>query len=168
MSPLKIGIDYGGVCSIYSDTYEEKSKTDEEINVPGCIEALKKLKELGHKLILVSFCGSKRARKTRSYLTKLQLFDNMYFVKKRSFKKDICNHEGLDLLIDDRLDILQTINFTDTLLFKYKNHPSNMNNYFDTTYVSDNWNEIVEILAGLNGKNLRNNKTINVDKLCHR
>lgn len=130
---LSIGVDYGGVCSWHDDNYEASSKTeadnktnDASINMPDCVESLEKLKSLGHRLVLISFCGASRARKTRAMLEPLELFDVMYFVKKRKYKQLVCQKEGIDIMIDDRLDVLQTIKTAETVLFDMFSHGSNI------------------------------------------
>jgi hypothetical protein len=165
---MKIGIDYGGVCSAHSDFYESKEYTEEVgVNIPDCVDVLKKLKELGHELILVSFCGAKRAKETNEYLNKLQLFDKMYFVKKRDYKDAICRYEGIDVMIDDRLDILQTIKNTDTLWFKYENHPSNLETKFEPQFYASNWLDVANIISAMKPKNLNKDNAINIVKLCY-
>jgi hypothetical protein len=106
--PLRIGVDYGGVCSVNSAAHED-TKVDDvpPLNMDGCLEALQKLKSQGHQLILVSFCGRKRANQVREYLPRQfpGLFDEMFFVKDKKFKDEVCRVEKLDVLIDDSPDV---------------------------------------------------------------
>lgn len=105
---MRIGIDYGGVCSENSDAHED-SKVEQVplLNMKGCLEALQQLKKDGHQLFLVSFCGRKRANQVREYLPKEfpGLFDGMFFVKDKKFKDEVCRVEKLDILIDDRAEV---------------------------------------------------------------
>ena len=82
---LRIGVDYGGVCSASAEHCDS-----EQIDVPGCLETLRLMKQNGHYLVLISFCGAKRAKATREYLEPLNVFDKMYFVKNKLFKNQIC------------------------------------------------------------------------------
>ena len=109
---LRIGVDYGGVCSASAEHCDS-----EQIDVPGCLETLRLMKQNGHYLVLISFCGAKRAKATREYLEPLNVFDKMYFVKNKLFKNQICQYEGIDVMIDDRQDVLNTITPADTILF---------------------------------------------------
>lgn len=114
--PLKIGIDFGGVLSIY-DKQNRSSDEDEhqsvEINMPNAIESLIKLKDAGHQLYLISYCGERRAIETKRSLTKTlprkDLFDELYFVQRTSHKADVCRFLGCDIMIDDKLKILNNI-----------------------------------------------------------
>jgi len=113
--PLRIGIDFGGVLSVYDK--QNRSDEDEhqsiEINMPNAIESLIKLKESGHELYLISYCGERRAIETkRSILQTLprkDLFNGLYFVQRTSHKADVCRLLGCDLMIDDKLKILNNI-----------------------------------------------------------
>ena len=109
---LTIAIDFGGVLSIH----DAKNSTGSEhinlsINMPGALEALVALKKAGHKLHLVSFCGRRRAIETAESITKCApgIFDGLYFVKDKVFKKHICAYLGADVMIDDTLPILVDI-----------------------------------------------------------
>lgn len=83
---MKIAVDFGGVCSAAGEYEERDEDVVEMINVPHCI---RQLKGLGHRMMLVSFCGRKRALATRDYLEKKMsgLFDQLFFVKKRASTK---------------------------------------------------------------------------------
>lgn len=98
---MKIGVDVGGVLS-------KISKNDKfiEINMEGCLEALKLLKENGHQLYLISFCGKKRAKETKDVLNKFDLFEKLFFVKKKDYKSHLCKALQLDMMIDDTIGIL--------------------------------------------------------------
>ena len=116
LNPLKIGIDFGGVLSVYDKT-QPRSDEDEhqsvEVNMPDAMESLIKLKDAGHQLYLISYCGQRRAIETqRSLLRTLprpDLFDGMYFVDRTTYKADVCRALGCDIMIDDKLKILNNI-----------------------------------------------------------
>ncbi len=146
---LKIGVDYGGVCSMHDAKHEDETFSGEVgINIDGCLTALHQLKAMGHTLVLVSFCGARRARETRKYFATLgdqNPFSDMYFVKKRGYKGDVCKKLGLDMLIDDRLDILQNIKPTWTLHFG--GHPSDAGSKFKPKFYAKDWAAVMA-LAG--------------------
>lgn len=133
--PLRIGVDYGGVCSIQDVKYEDGTFNEElEMNMPDCLESLQTLRSLGHQLFLISFCGAKRAAKTREYLSTINHpFDELYFVKDRRYKRDVCERLGVDLMIDDRLDVLCTLRATPTLHFG-KGHITDSDCQFKPTF----------------------------------
>jgi hypothetical protein len=172
---LNIGVDYGGVCSISAENYEDSKKLiNEEINMPGCREALKKLKSLGHKLVLVSFCGARRARQTREYLAPLGLFDELVFVKNRDHKTKICKFYGLDVMIDDRLDILETVAPTQAILFDYGSYTDKPFGVVPSTvkkdtkiYYSSSWPSTLDLLSTMQPLGLVPDKTFTIDNLCY-
>lgn len=117
--PLRIGIDFGGVLTKH-DRYHRLQEEEEqeghrsvEINMPNALESLIKLKEAGHQIYLISFCGERRAIETkRSILRTLpreDFFDGLYFVHTKVHKADICHHLGCDIMIDDQLKVLNNI-----------------------------------------------------------
>jgi len=108
-SYLSIGIDFGGVLSAHdSRSDKETGNHNLEINVPDAMNSLLTLKNNGHKLYLISFCGKKRAAETRESIVKNApgVFETLYFVKSKDYKKNICKYLGLDVFIDDTLPIL--------------------------------------------------------------
>jgi hypothetical protein len=116
ITPLKIGIDFGGVLSIHDRTRvsdDEEEHQSIEINMPDALTSLIKLKEAGHQLYLISYCGKNRANETNKSILKIlpnkNFFHGIYFVKKISFKANVCQAIGCDLMIDDRLKILNHI-----------------------------------------------------------
>lgn len=113
--PLKIGIDFGGVLTIHdkSRTSEEDEHQSVEINMPDAMSSLIKLKEFGHQLYLISYCGERRAKETKRGILRIiprkDLFDGLYFAQRTSNKVDVCRALGCDLMIDDRLKTLKHI-----------------------------------------------------------
>jgi hypothetical protein len=109
---LKIGIDVGGVLSHKSDIYEKVSDEIKEIiDMEFAVCSLKELKEAGHELYIVSFCGKNRAYNTRNQLDRVYpgLFSDMFFVKDKKNKNEILRHKGIDVFIDDTLSVLQNV-----------------------------------------------------------
>jgi len=141
------------------------------INMPGCIEALRKLKAEGHTLILISFCGKKRAVATRKYFYKFDepLFDHYHFVKKRSFKKDVCAKYGVDIMIDDRLDILKTVAPTKTMWFvndEFFRDPKDTEKFIPDIS-TQSWEFIPSIISVTPPAGLKPKPEIDISRLCH-
>ena len=110
-SRLVLGIDIGGVLSAKGGVYERGIGAVSLMDVPGSLDALKKLKADGHKLVVVSYCGRARAKKTRDVLLSQypDLFDDLVFVGDRKLKRNVCDREGIDVMVDDTLSILQSL-----------------------------------------------------------
>jgi hypothetical protein len=182
---LNIGVDFGGVCVAYADKHENMNNNDEEcINVPGCVETLQAIRELGHRVVLVSYCGAIRARKTRAFLEPLGLFDELYFVKERRYKAGVCKRLALDVLIDDRPDVLQTINPTQTMLFTYNKHMAEKNaapaaykdkdtgkfvTYvrYQPDFIAPNWESVLRQLPNVRSLGLVPNRDVKTELICH-
>ena len=107
MDKFTLGIDFGGVLSVNDKADAEHRNI--EIDMPGALENLKKLKEANYRLVLISFAGRKRALETRDSIVETcpDIFDTMYFVKHIKYKVDICKYEGCDAMIDDREVVLE-------------------------------------------------------------
>lgn len=179
--PLRIGVDYGGVCSIHAQSYEGKDENEEAINMPGCIEALRALRQDGHELFLVSFCGDRRAQNTARYLKPLDLFHRLFFVKHRGYKADICRFLGLDVLIDDRSDILKTIAPTQTLQFLSDGREPEPEAYkckktgrmiktmpFRADWTCTSWADVLQQVPHIKALGLQPDNTVPWQTLCYR
>lgn len=81
------------------------------IDMPGAIETLKVMKQAGHELYLISFCGKDRAGKTADSINKLLpgLFTGLYFVRKPLHKKFVTAFLGCHVMIDDTFELLEDI-----------------------------------------------------------
>lgn len=172
---MKICIDFGGVCCIKNNNYEDdksnyeedktnksddktnivdnKTDTDNTINMPHCLEALQQLSK-DHELYLVSFCGARRANSTRQYLTTTYpgLFKHLYFVKNSSYKNDICRHVGADVMIDDRLDVLNDID-PEVCCLHFVGDPNFSDKIDDRYTMMSDWKEVVKCINTLQPKN---------------
>jgi hypothetical protein len=164
---LSIGIDYGGVCNAYADT-ESKIDHDLAINIPDCENALRELKAAGYRLVLISFSGAARAKKTYKLLEKLELFDKLYFVKRRNYKRQVCEKEGIDVMIDDRLDVLRNINNTKTMLFNMyegRDFGSDKNvSDFKPNYTAKTWSEVLQNIYSMNFEKIIPNDDLDITK----
>lgn len=114
--PLVLNIDFGGVLSKHDGRENKQQSIKAEhrstaVNVPGAQEALRTLKAAGHRLVLNSFCGRKRAEETKAALTQTipGILHQTFFVKDAKHKGFITQCTGADVMIDDRLDVLQEI-----------------------------------------------------------
>lgn len=148
---FNIGIDFGGVLSPHNiEICDEHINT--VINMPYAFENLLKLKQLGHKLFIISYCGKNRAIETKKSLEETMisdtmsyadLFDRIYFVKYRKYKKDICEYLQCHFMVDDRDDIQEEIirseSHTIPILFGKESHPS-----FIT---ANDWNDVTHVIT---------------------
>lgn len=151
---LRIGIDFGGVLTPKGEQYETNKNVVSQMDMPGCIPALQQLKKDGHYLVLISFCGPKRANSTRMQIPLKTYFDEFYFVKNRKYKNDICKARALDVMIDDREDILNTLEFTQKIHFGQKG--------------AETWKDVMKIISRLNSLQLKMDETINIYSLIHK
>ena len=117
---MRIGIDVGGVMVQHDssvENYDRKEDTNfDPTQVPwmeGLFQALDALKADGHELFIVSFCGARREAETRAALKARHVSNwipeqNWFFTRDRKLKVKVCRDQGLQFMIDDRLDILQS------------------------------------------------------------
>jgi hypothetical protein len=97
-----LAIDAGGVLFLKT----ERSEPSEPME--GAKEGLIALRKLGFELILVSFCGRKKAIQTKEDINLhfQGLLDKQYYNKNRLEKSAICQYLGVEALIDDTKEIL--------------------------------------------------------------
>lgn len=174
---LHIGVDFGGVCSSITKDYEDgKAFVDtinvdaNIINIENCAEVLREIIAAGHKIALISFCGKTRAKVTRKALSTHypDIFNvaNMWFVKKRRDKNALCKFLGLDLMIDDKLSIVESITCTTPVLFTG-----------DPTYdqdssaykglIANSWNEVLNIVNATKPLALEPDQKIKAYSMCY-
>jgi hypothetical protein len=109
-STYVLGIDFGGVLSKHDGGDAEHKNVS--IDMDYAVEELTRLKELGHTLYIISFCGKTRAKETSMGLKEnnmTKLFDGEFYVSKREYKKYVCKYLGCDFMIDDREFILEDV-----------------------------------------------------------
>lgn len=164
---LKIGIDFGGVLSIHDHSKPDATEVGAQgqhkstaIDMPNGIESLLKLKALGHRLYLISFAGQKRAKETKQALldTCPKLFDEMYFPKSKSFKTDVCQFLGCDIMIDDIVDLLKDISKVEpkmTCLW-FQGDPGfpEADPQNPQIHPLGSWTEVIKLVEGLDLKSL--------------
>jgi hypothetical protein len=85
--------------------------------IPGAFEALARLRRaFGGRVWLVSKCGKRVEARTRLWLARHRFFDvtginpeNLAFCRTRPEKAPICEALGITCFVDDRWDVLATI-----------------------------------------------------------
>jgi hypothetical protein len=162
MKSFNIGIDMGGVLSVHDNKNKETINSEHKntaINMPYSIESLQLLKEMGHDLFLVSFCGKNRAIDTRNSIKNNNLnilFEQQYYVKSKQFKNDVCKHIGCHFMIDDNEDVLDNVKLNNdkiiTVLFGGNNHLIHK--------CAKDWKDVVDIIKSteyFNAIKIKNN-----------
>jgi hypothetical protein len=143
-----IGIDFGGVLSVHDAEGAEHRNT--AINIPGGVEALEKLKDAGHDLYLISFCGKSRAVETSNSIESngcSKFFTEQYYVKKKEYKNDICLKLGCHFMVDDRVEILDHIRKYNPTIKTILFGDANGNNELETDHQkASNWDQVIEII----------------------
>ena len=182
---FRIGIDFGGVLSSYEPKAEIDNEyaehTNTELDMPNAIDSLKKLKELGNDLYLISYCGKNRAMKSFNALETnnvSNLFNELFFVKCTKFKGSICSYVGCHFMVDDRLFILDNIkrynNNIVTILFG-GNPIAGEESVTGLSAISDenilshrfatDWNEVMKIISETAYFEVVPNEDIDVEKM---
>lgn len=115
---MKIGIDIGNV--IIGGDHEDKSFFgDDYLETPEVADAfwsIRELKEAGHEIFLVSKCGAIVQSKTLHWLRyhefsrRTNVNGTPFFVFDRRDKAPVARALKLDLFIDDRDDIIVSMN----------------------------------------------------------
>lgn len=114
---FRIGVDFGGVLARQDpkDNQENAPITEHKrtkINMPGAVETLHKLKDKGHTLYIVSFCGKKRALEAIEEIKNKNLdtvFTEQIYIGNPYEKSTVLAKFGCNFMIDDRLDLLNFI-----------------------------------------------------------
>jgi hypothetical protein len=148
---FRIGVDFGGVLSEH-DAAIGAEHVNTAIDMPFALENLIRLKQMGHKLYLISFCGKARAIQTKeSLMTSMigpgmscaDLFEKMYFVKDRSKKREMCEYLKCHFMVDDRTDIQEEVAkslcHTIPILFGESSH--------STFIAAPDWNVVSNIIG---------------------
>lgn len=113
---FRIGVDFGGVLAKHTKSGEENMPVTEhkntKIDMPGAVETLQKLKQKGHTLYIVSFCGKKRALEGMEEVKRHHLdtvFTEQVYITNPFEKSTVLSKFGCNFMIDDRLDLLDAI-----------------------------------------------------------
>ncbi len=156
---MRILVDYGFVCNV--------DNQDVTINAPDCLEVLHRLRDRGHTLTLVNFCGRVRMKQIQDYLKTIDNpFVEMYFVKHHKYKRHVAAYLGVDVVIDDRMDVLLSMKEYTTIHFP-KYCGLKLQTTFKPTYTVDSWLEIEEVINNMRGLPNRYNWGIFVKQYCY-
>jgi len=160
-----IGIDFGGVLSVDDALLPASPHINTRIDMPDAHEAISQL-ATDHKLYLISFCGKRRAMETKASIQSLGLtkyFAGLYFVKHPDYKSQLTRFLGCDVMIDDRVDVLDNIRTYDdkiyTLLF---------NNPTPSTHTTvPTWPDVLTLIPNLPDVSIMRDETIDITRLCY-
>ncbi|MEO1028480.1 MAG: hypothetical protein AAFX02_05420 [Pseudomonadota bacterium] len=129
MKPKTLGIDIGGViiqpAETAGDTSFFSSAYLDTPPVADAIEAIAQLREerFGDRICLVSKCGPGVQQKPLNWLENRNFYvltgiapDRVHFCRERADKAPICRRLGVDIFIDDRIDVLRHLETVETLI----------------------------------------------------
>jgi hypothetical protein len=168
---FNIGIDFGGVLSVHYKESNIIAKNGDHINttmdMPYAIESLKKLKNVGNDLFLISFCGKARSVETRKSIIDNnvgELFTELYFVKKREHKNILCKYIGCHFMIDDREDVLDFVvaNNDSIITILFGNKGKN-----DRHKYAKDWKEVVCIIQNTKNHFESIVEKVDIEKIIH-
>jgi hypothetical protein len=160
-----IGIDFGGVLSIEDALLPASSHRNTQIDMPGAHEAIAELAK-EHTLYLISFCGKRRAMETKASIHASGLakyFAGLYFVKHPDYKSQITRFLGCDVMIDDRIDVLDNIH-----MHNNKIHTLLFNNPATSIHIPvSTWRDAITLIPRLSDTSIIRNETIDITRLCY-
>ena len=141
---LKIGCDIGGVVM----------RMFSEDSVVGAFEGIECLMQEGHPFIFISKCGES----FQSYLVKWLQMNNLghiqaYFCKSYDGKIGIANSQKIDIMIDDKIQVLRTFPSTIKCLWfcddakKISSTKKHQPELFETLHLVGNWNEVLDLIS---------------------
>lgn len=167
-SPIIIGLDFGGVLSILNGlSHAEHVSTS--INMPDAIEKLTELLNPSvtarrYKFVVISFCGYSRAVQTLDALKEYpHLFKEMYFVKKRKYKAELCKYLGCHIMVDDNSYILNCVKMMNpkitTVCFGGKCENADK--------CVDGWNKLFELIENYEPVSTLPDLAVDISNLLH-
>ncbi len=114
ISKLRIALDAGGVIFSHSHSEDNKEDTSQVTNwMNGAIDTIRALSKEGHTLFVNSFAGKATGQATtKEILDKLgDVFtpERIVIVKNRNLKYKPCIDLKIDVMVDDREDVLDSI-----------------------------------------------------------
>jgi hypothetical protein len=166
--PVIVGLDFGGVLSKLNGA-RGSAHIDTTINMENAIEVLTNLTDSiaqtrPYVFKIISYCGYPRAVQTNTALTAYpHLFNEIYFVKDRKYKAELCKYLGCGVMVDDRIEILNNVKrlnpLITTVLFGGKNsHPH---------LCVANWTELHELIKNYQGVTISPDPTVAINALIH-
>jgi hypothetical protein len=152
---LKIGIDIGGVLSA-------DDKNPKLINVSNAFNSLIKFKELGHQLYIISYSKGRRSMLRYEKLVEnghCELFAETYFVSERCYKRDVLNHIGCNIMIDDKESILDEVKLSNPniITILYQEFNDQKKNKHKRHLIANNWDELVAKIDGIQVQTYKTN-----------
>ncbi len=142
---MLIACDIGGVV--------KEMMSDEPIF--NAIESIKQLELLGHKVIFVSKCEQKYIDMVRYWLDSNDLRNNeAYFCDDYDGKKEICDYNDVDYMIDSKLQIFKEM--TDKIkkiwlcsdAKKISGAKKYQNDEVERVTICGDWASIVNVISG--------------------
>lgn len=116
---MKFGCDVGGVITRAVEEGSDTSFfTDNFLNTPmvdGALESIARIAQAvgPENCFIISKCGENTAEKTRKWLAHHEFYaatgmteEQVFFCRKRPEKAPIAAELGLDVFVDDRIDVL--------------------------------------------------------------
>ena len=165
---MRICIDNGGVLSVITKRCNDsKDNKNTNVSIENSIESLKELKS-NNQLVLISFCGIKRAVETNKRFN--SLLDYQFFVKKPSYKGKVCFAIQADVMIDDDIGVLDQVikDSPKTICIWFQGDP-NFNDNVPQQQIKlavkrgikivNNWPSVLKNISGLDSKNKDNDTT---------
>lgn len=117
-----LGVDIGGVLiprvGVEAETTFKSENYLETPEVPEAFEVLRQLvdRRFGRRVFLVSKCGPRIQMKSLRWLKHHRFFErtgvkpkHIYFCMERSDKAPMCRKLGITHFVDDRLDVLRSL-----------------------------------------------------------
>ena len=170
---IVVGLDFGGVLSRISKERVSRDRSsdhiDTNINMPDAVDVLTDLldptvTQRSYKFNIISYCGYPRAVQTLKALKAYpHLFSEIYFVKDRPFKGDLCKYLGCHIMVDDRREILDNVRrmnpkITTVLFGNKKGYPHKS---------VQNWIELFELIENYKFVPIVPDTTVNISGLIH-
>lgn len=146
MQTLNIGIDAGGVMFVHVERKKNNEDTSTTNWMVDALSSMQKLKNMGHRLFLVSFAGKKTGEETKRVI-KLDASgfinnEDMFIVNDRKKKGIVCKQQKIDIMIDDRADVLLSVmkDSPSTLCFLFGDCPCDNSSVVRVS----SWNEFLD------------------------
>ena len=132
-----LGVDVGGVLiprvGVDADTTFKSENYLETPEIPDAFDVLRRLVDemFGRRVFIVSKCGARVQTKTLRWLKHHRFFErtgvkpkHVHFCLERSDKAPICRKLGITHFIDDRLDVLLSLQTVPNRILFASDHSS--------------------------------------------
>lgn len=155
----KLGIDIGGViiqpAETAGDTSFFSSAYLDTPPVEDAFEAIAQLREerFGDDIYLVSKCGPGVQQKTLNWLSHRNFYEltgvarqHVHFCRDRADKAPICKRLGIDIFIDDRVDVLRHLETVETRIQFQSTDKAKKERASFALIKVDSWVDILDLL----------------------